>query len=145
MLYWAYGMNTNAVEMARRCPGARSLGSAVLLNHQLVFSHHCDVRPRWGGQVYGVLWQITRSNLAALDVLEGRPWYYDRDWVVVTTPDHSTHRALCYRMVDDLALSRPSASYLNCVSEGYRSHGIDQAQIAQALDYCRDQLALSLS
>jgi len=133
MLYFAYGCNTNPVEMSRRCPGSRSLGSAVLLNHQLVFSQHCDVRPRWGGQVYGVLWQITRSNLAALDALEGRPWYYDRDWVVVATPDHRAHRALCYRMVEDHAPARPSGSYLDCVTEGYRSHDIDRAQLWQAL------------
>lgn len=133
MLYWAYGMNTNCREMTRRCPGSRSLGSAVLLNHQLVFSQHCDVRPRFGGQVHGVLWQITRSNLAALDVLEGRPWYYDRDWVVVTTPDHSTHRALCYRMRQPGPLAPPSREYLSLVIQGYRENGLDTKQIQRAL------------
>ena len=40
MLYFAYGMNTNLGEMARRCPGAVSLGHARLIDHVFRFAFH---------------------------------------------------------------------------------------------------------
>lgn len=134
--YWAYGMNTNRQEMAGRCAGARALGVATLPGHEMVFSGHCDVRPREHSQVQGVLWVITRGCLAKLDSLEGRPWYYDRDWVTVYLPDGTAQRALCYRMVEPYPMERPGQSYLNCVAQGYLDHGLELNQIDRALALC---------
>jgi gamma-glutamylcyclotransferase (GGCT)/AIG2-like uncharacterized protein YtfP len=134
MLYFAYGMNTNQREMARRCARARSLGPAMLPDHELVISCHCDVRPRAQSQVQGVLWQITQQDLDQLDLLEGWPWYYDRDWVTVHAQDGSTVQALCYRMTEALEPSLPNQGYLNCVATGYRQHGLALTQLQQALD-----------
>lgn len=134
MLYFAYGCNTNQREMARRCARARSLGPAMLPDHALVISHHCDVRPRAQSQVQGVLWQITQQDLGQLDQLEGRPWYYDRNWVTVHAQDGSTVQALCYRMTEPLEPSLPHQGYLDCVATGYRQHGLDLDQLQQALD-----------
>jgi gamma-glutamylcyclotransferase len=77
MLYFAYGMNTNPGEMAHRCPGATSLGHARLINHAFRFAQHADVELTSDSFVDGVLWEINEQHLAALDLLEGYPHYYD--------------------------------------------------------------------
>ena len=78
MKYFAYGMNTNLDEMARRCPGSTSLGSAWIDDYELCFRTHCDIEHKPGARTYGVLWDINLDNLRALDVLEGYPHYYTR-------------------------------------------------------------------
>ena len=56
--YFAYGMNTNLDEMSYRCPTARPLGYATLLNHRFRFATHADVVPALESVVHGVLWEI---------------------------------------------------------------------------------------
>jgi gamma-glutamylcyclotransferase (GGCT)/AIG2-like uncharacterized protein YtfP len=97
MLYFAYGMNTNTEEMAHRCPGAKSLGHARLVNHSFRFARHADVEPCDNSFVDGVLWEITDQHLTALDQLEGYPFYYDRVASSVVHESRTFH-ALVYRM-----------------------------------------------
>jgi gamma-glutamylcyclotransferase (GGCT)/AIG2-like uncharacterized protein YtfP len=70
--YFAYGSNMAPAAMARRCPGARLLGPAVLAQHRfaIVRGGHGTVRPKARASVHGVLWRIGRSGEAALDRYE---------------------------------------------------------------------------
>ena len=58
MKYFAYGMNTNLEQMARRCPGAVCLGAAWINNYQFEFRHHADIQKQPGAVCHGVLWEI---------------------------------------------------------------------------------------
>src|SRR5271168_829150 len=72
-LYFAYGANTNASAMARRCPRSKALGPARLVRHRLVV-----MREGWltvardpRSAVHGVLWDLALADVAALDSYEG--------------------------------------------------------------------------
>lgn len=132
MLYFAYGMNTNPVEMARRCPAAKSLGHARLVNHSFRFAQHADVEPQSGSFVEGVLWEITEECLGALDQLEGYPLYYNRVTATVVHQARSYH-ALVYRMQPGQPDSEPTRGYYNLVVEGYRAHGVPTDQLENSV------------
>jgi gamma-glutamylcyclotransferase (GGCT)/AIG2-like uncharacterized protein YtfP len=132
MLYFAYGMNTNPGEMALRCPGAKSLGHARLINHSFRFAQHADVEPCDGSYVDGVLWDITDDNLKALDQLEGYPYYYDRVVSSVIQGARTFH-VLVYRMQPGRRDYGPPRGYYTLIQEGYRAHGVPTDQLENSL------------
>lgn len=71
-LYFAYGANMVRRDMARRCPGARCLGPAVLHGHRfaIIRGGHGTVLPERGACVHGLLWRIGRAGERALDRYE---------------------------------------------------------------------------
>ena len=131
MFYFAYGMNTNTAQMAQRCPGAISMGSATLLDHKFRFARHADVVPA-DSSVNGVLWLIDTDHLKSLDLLEGYPYYYGRDMLSVQYQGNIV-MAECYRMQPDNLDNYPSQAYLNMLSEGYKEHDVPWDQIEAAL------------
>ena len=71
-LYFAYGSNMNRAAMARRCPGARAVGPAVLEGHKFFvgIDGWGSVKPSAGDSVHGVLWRLTPRDVAALHAYE---------------------------------------------------------------------------
>lgn len=133
MLYFAYGMNTNPVDMAVRCPAAQNLGVASLLNHQLVFKYHADMVPSPGHIAVGVLWEITPECLESLDWCEGYPVYYSRKTVTVITRNESLQQAIMYYMLGDQSIAKPSDAYYHTVLAGYKYHNIPATYLDSAL------------
>jgi len=127
-LYFAYGMNTNATEMARRCPTSVMIGRGWLENYSLVFRTYADIEPAPEGRCWGVIWELGESDLKALDQLEGYPYHYTRFSVVAHT-EFGPEVCLVYQMVDQDYYAGPSAGYLSCIQEGYRTHGVPQDQL----------------
>lgn len=134
-LYFGYGMNTNLVEMAYRCPSARSRGPARLLNHAFRFATHADVVAAEGSYVDGVLWSITDQCLAKLDALEGFPHYYNRQEMAVEH-DGDVKNAIVYFMNPGVPDALPYQSYFDLVMEGYTQHQVPTDQLYNALDVC---------
>jgi gamma-glutamylcyclotransferase (GGCT)/AIG2-like uncharacterized protein YtfP len=132
MKYFAYGMNTNLKEMAQRCPDSQNLGTATLVGYRFRFAGHADIVPQLNGLVEGVLWEITDKCLAALDNLEGFPYYYDRKEVTVVGREGS-ETALVYYMTEGM----PSDDYQKMVMEGYRQNHIPVNQILESLSHLR--------
>ena len=132
-LMFSYGMNTNRDSMRRHCPGAISMGYAILLNHEFRFAMHADVVPNINSAVHGVLWLIDTDHLESLDQLEGYPYYYGRDILPVRYQDNIV-MAECYRMQPNSPVNYPSQSYLDMLSEGYEEHHVPWDQIEAALD-----------
>lgn len=128
MLYFAYGMNTNTQGMASRCPGAVAFGHARLLGHRFRFSGPADVQVDRRSYVDGVLWDITESCLASLDILEGYPYYYDRKYATVEYAQYK-HDALVYFMQPGNKSRPPSDGYFNTVLEGYTEFGVPTDQL----------------
>jgi gamma-glutamylcyclotransferase (GGCT)/AIG2-like uncharacterized protein YtfP len=134
MLYFGYGLNTNPEQMAYRCPQARSLGHARLINHSFRFAQFADVEPCAGSFVEGVLWEITEDCLRALDQLEGYPTFYNR---VVSSVVHEnrTYHALVYRMQPGQPDSLPTCGYYNLITQGYRAHGVPTEQLENSVAF----------
>jgi len=130
-LYFAYGMNTNREEMAYRCPNARAMGRAILPGYRFEFKSFATIVPDPKETVEGVLWTITESDEAALDVLEGYPEFYDKKSVRVIH-DNLTHIAMTYIMGPREQGHAPSDGYYRMVSEGYQAFGLNQRQLLDA-------------
>lgn len=78
--YFAYGANMVIEDMARRCLGASHLGVATLQDYRFLISDRggATVIRCPGSVVYGVLWSVSETDLAALDYYEGVPDFYRR-------------------------------------------------------------------
>ena len=133
MKYFAYGMNTNLAEMERRCPTAVSLGAAWIEDYEFVFRTHADIEESPGSICYGVLWDISKADLKALDMLEGYPYYYTRFRVRVNLGDHFVY-ALTYQMNDQTYIQEPGRGYLEMVTEGYQQNAVPTNQIDRAIN-----------
>jgi gamma-glutamylcyclotransferase (GGCT)/AIG2-like uncharacterized protein YtfP len=137
MKYFAYGMNTNLVQMRMRCPRAKSLGASYLPNHEFRFARHADVLPTPGFVTHGVLWEITEDCVQSLDLLEGYPDYYDRKTVTVIHQLQQVE-AMVYYMVGDLPDEAPSDGYVAMLRDGYFENRVPDRQINEALDFVRE-------
>lgn len=140
MLYFAYGMNTNAQGMAQRCPAAVSIGPARLLNHRFRFAGPADVQVNRFCSVDGVLWDITEDCLLALDALEGYPYFYGRKWARVEL-DGEICEALVYYMQPGNKNSPPSSGYFATVLEGYEHFDVPTQQLWKSVNFSTQILA----
>ncbi len=129
MRYFAYGSNMNLQQMASRCPGAPALGIARLPKHRVAFVNDAagftggvaTVVPDPISDVWGVLWDIDPSHLAALDEWEGYPTAYRRDPLTVLTPDPV--QALIY--IANLAIpQQPDPEHLQGILDGATGNGL---------------------
>ena len=132
MKYFAYGMNTNLSQMASRCPNAKSLGKAVLYNHEFRFARHADIIENPDYATHGVLWEITPECELSLDALEGYPTYYLKKIVNVFHNDKSVP-TMTYYMTGDLPDEYPANGYLEMLMDGYKEHSVDNTQIYSSL------------
>ncbi len=71
--YFAYGSNMNVTSMATRAPRSKMIGTAKLMRHTFVVTEggYASIVRHPGGVVYGVLWELALSDVAALDRYEG--------------------------------------------------------------------------
>ena len=142
MKYFSYGMNTNLASMAVRCPGAQSLGAAVLPHYEFEFKSFATIAPKMGAETNGVLWEITPECEKSLDRLEGYPVYYGKI-IVWVEHDGVLTPAMTYLMYPEEEPNYPSNSYVTMLEEGYTAHGISTDQINQALVQLNNHFGLT--
>jgi gamma-glutamylcyclotransferase (GGCT)/AIG2-like uncharacterized protein YtfP len=101
VLYFAYGSNLDAEQLARRCPSSRGLYRARLPDHRLDFTHFsrrwvggvADVLLHSGEEVWGAVYELAEADLARLDRYEAG---YDRVVLRVEADDGALHQAVSY-------------------------------------------------
>lgn len=71
-LYFAYGANLDVTAMAGRCPQARPVGLARLMNFRFLIMRDgvASVQREEGAVVHGLLWSLELSDVASLDIFE---------------------------------------------------------------------------
>ena len=132
-LYFAYGSNINLRQMEQRCPNAELAGPVTLENYELQFrgnSRMCGVAtivPKEGSSVPGVLWRLTPACEKSLDIYEGYPSLYDKQWVTVKNKAGRDIQVMAYVMTNEKTrpFSPPSLYYYNGIREGYKSFGFN--------------------
>ncbi len=146
--YFAYGSNMCTSRLAKRVPSARPLGAALLTKHVLEFhkqskdgSAKADAmytgRPE--NCVWGVVFEILKSERAKLDAAEGLRDGYQDKWVTVTMGDRD-HEALTYYATNTNSSLKPYSWYLRYVIEGAREHHLPMEYIAtiESIDSIED-------
>ena len=131
--YAAYGMNTEPSAMAFRTSTSVPIGSGLIRDHAFRFATHADVYPQPGAVTHVVLWEIDDAGLAALDIREGYPHYYDRKIVDVECGG-KTYQAIMYYMTPGHKEQPPYESYYKMLQSGYSTFGVPLTQIEDALE-----------
>ena len=146
-IYFAFGSNLSEVQMRRRCPSAVLVGTATLRGYRLVFAGFsvtwngsvATVLPARGESVPGVLYRVSREDLARLDRYEGAPFVYARRLRRVFDPRHAGRRAHVYELAAETLLGEPSPDYVLTILRAYRQHGLSLDALSSALAFSREK------
>lgn len=124
--YFAFGSNLNVEQMRARCPTSIVVSTARLDDWRLAFAGSSSlweghgvatIEEHPGASVPGVLYLVSRSDLARLDRWEGHPRAYVRQPVDVDIGD-VVIRVWTY-VKHGARLTRPCDEYLRAIAEGY--------------------------
>ena len=136
--YIAYGSNLSLRQMAARCPDAKVVGKAILLDWKLVFKVHATIEPAEGYYVPVLIWAISEADERNLDHYEGFPKYYIKQDIPVTAHSldgkhHKRITGMAYIMTDiRTELTPPVASYYATIYEGYDRFGFEKQILRDA-------------
>lgn len=137
IIYFAYGANLDLRGMNFRCPGYIKIAAAVLADYRLVFRGVADIEPAPGEKVYGALYRLTQTHLAALDRFEAYPMLYTRKIVTVTTNQNQSYDAIVYQMTSRCGYSEPGNGYLQIVISGCRDWNLPEDHIQTLINRAR--------
>ena len=135
ILYAAYGSNLHRKQMKTRCPDAICMGQGFLEDHQLVFGKKgfLDVVFCKGHKVPIGLFQVTQSDLQALDEYEEYPDLYDRIPVTIRMDQKTSEDAFLYKMNPYEKMEKPTQTYWTTIWEGYDDFSFDHQHLNEAL------------
>jgi gamma-glutamylcyclotransferase (GGCT)/AIG2-like uncharacterized protein YtfP len=141
--YFAYGSNMSEAVMSEKAPRHRYLGPARLDGYQLAFTRRsvktgtgvADVVRAPGSSVWGVLYEVHRSDFEKLDRMEGHGWAYGRREVTVRLgSDGSAHNADTYMVLEKEPMAvHPAPEYLDLLIHAARERGLPEAYISSLI------------
>lgn len=132
-IYMAYGSNLDKGQMTYRCPNAKAIGVMLLPDWRLVFRGVADIIPAKGCSCPVGLWDITSECERSLDVYEGYPRLYGKQY----WQDKDGKTYMAYTMNRD-GLTMPPRMYLDGIRRGYVDFGIDEKYLTEALDFTEE-------
>ena len=118
--YFAYGANIIAADMARRCPAAGEIGTAVLSGWRFVVGRrgYATIVPEPKAHVVGVVWSLTPACERPLDEFEEIDrGLFRRESIVV-----AGESTLIY-LARDAADGRPRPGYLEPIIAAATARG----------------------
>lgn len=147
--YIAYGSNLNIMQMQRRCPGADAVGSGWLGGYRLAFrgsktGAYLTLTPDPGGRVPVGVWRIRPEHERALDIYEGYPEFYRKEWMSVRVKPFHPEGApvvgltgMIYIMDENRPLGVPATQYVETCMIGYDCFGLNAAPLIRAVTEAR--------
>ena len=134
-LYFAYGPNMLKQQLRDRGIKPKRSFVAELRGHKLDFnkqgndgSGRANVERDGHKSVFGVVFDITTSDLNELDRYEGAPAHYRRQSITVAA-DNGRHSAITYVAVRKAEGLRPTAEYVRKIIEGAVEAGLPWSYI----------------
>ena len=118
--------------MARRCPTATIVGTAILKGWRLLFDGPASIERKQGYQVPVLIWDIQPEDEKSLDRYEGYPSYYRKEMLKVKVKDQIID-AMVYIMNTNKE-SQPGQFYYNVLDKGYERFGFDKRILEKALE-----------
>lgn len=119
-LHFSYGANMDRAGMAKRCPGAKALGRAILDGYRFVITSdgYASVTPARGCAVHGVVWRLTPRDLAALNSFESLSSGLYRSVPMPVLLGNARVRATVY--VGRAGEGKPKPGYLETIMDAAR-------------------------
>lgn len=144
-LYLAYGSNMSTEQMRHRCPDAKIIGTAEIKDYRLMYKGsktgaYATIEPEEGQKVPVLVWDISPTDEARLDLYEGFPtFYYKKEIPVEITTLEGDHlgedTAMVYIMDDRRTHGMPTPHYEGILREGYQRFNFDEEILDEALGY----------
>jgi gamma-glutamylcyclotransferase (GGCT)/AIG2-like uncharacterized protein YtfP len=132
--YFAYGSNLDVTQMLQRCPSAKFIGKAVLNNHRLEIRKHMDIDQVQGEQVEGIVYSMTKQDIAVLDRYEGVPYSYNKLRVTVKVGNLIVPNVVSYmKNKANIEYILPTKVYYNRVRNGLIFWGLSTKPLETAL------------
>jgi gamma-glutamylcyclotransferase (GGCT)/AIG2-like uncharacterized protein YtfP len=129
--YIAYGSNLNLLQMGKRCPTAKVIGTTMLDGWQLTFRGVATIEPKPYAQTPVAIWEIDKDSEYALDLYEGYPRLYRKETMPVNI-DGKTIQAMVYIMNSGKPCM-PSKYYFDVIRQGYIDTGLNENYLFDAL------------
>ena len=133
-LYFAYGSNLCHGQMKNRCRDSKYIKKIFLKSYELFF---CTVNRGYGvanivkktsSQVPGGLWQISKNDEKALDIYEGYPTLYEKDFF-----EFNNEKVMFYIIKRKHLFKSPKREYLDIINQGYLDCNLDRKYLAKSL------------
>jgi len=129
--YFAYGSNLSKERLRRRIGEWMEEHNATLKGFRLTFaksysghtSGKADIKPDPSGEVKGVIYSVTESQLSKLDKYEGVGIGVYRRKRVNVESEGKLVSATTYVMVREICPLKPSNEYLEHILKGLEEHG----------------------
>lgn len=143
-IYLAYGSNLNIKQMGDRCPDAIKIGVGKIENYKLNFrgtrrgSGVANIERCKGASVPVGIWAISKNDELSLDMYEGYPYLYMKDYLRFTYEDKD-YIGLAYIMRPGHPEIMPSTVYEGTIREGYKDFGIETDPLDAAVEYSIDK------
>jgi gamma-glutamylcyclotransferase (GGCT)/AIG2-like uncharacterized protein YtfP len=127
--YFAYGSNLDLLQMKNRCPSSELISKGMLPDYRLTFNKYsggwnggvADVVQHAGSEVWGLVFEISDSDLDRLDSYEGyhkdRTSLYKRWKAVIDTPDGQVRDVWVYTVVEKEKFVQPTFEYLQIIRD----------------------------
>ncbi|WP_269814561.1 gamma-glutamylcyclotransferase family protein [Amphritea pacifica] len=139
MYYFAYGSNMSLARLQQRVPGARVVGCYFLDGHDLRFhkagqdgSAKCDALYTGNDdRIYGVVFDIPRSEKPALDRAEGLGVGYGEKVVSLQNQQGEQLEAITYFALQIDPSLKPYSWYVHHVLVGAREAGLPSDYIGR--------------
>ena len=138
-IYLAYGSNLNMEQMKYRCPDAKAVGASVIEGFKLNFrgtrrgSGFANIERCRGSRVPVGIWKISSDDELNLDMYEGYPHLYIKDYVAFNY-GNKTYTGLVYIMRPGHPVLAPAKWYEDTIRTGYYDFGIDTQPLDDALE-----------
>jgi hypothetical protein len=129
--YFAFGSNMDVEQMSHRCPDAKKISVATLVDYRFAINDRgvATVIPTSGVNTEGVLWSISPDDKVKLDRYEGvKSGHYFCESVQVTTATGSVLALIYIATSQKPGTARPG--YMeNIVRVARAEHGIAEAHM----------------
>lgn len=132
MYYFAYGANTNIDNMNMRCPKAQHVSKISIPNYELVFKTVADIEFKKGATCEGVIWDITTACESALDIYEGFPNLYRKEYFDIVIDDQ-VHELMFYKMNRD-EYGLPYEQYFQTILQGYLDNDLNTDLLYESVE-----------
>ena len=127
--YFAYGSNLDLPQMKRRCPSSKLISKGSLSGYRLTFNRFssgwgggvADVIQKQGSKVWGLVFEISDSDLERLDRYEGyykdQNSLYERWKAAIDTPNGQVCDVWVYTVVEKQKFVPPTSEYLQIIKD----------------------------
>lgn len=133
-LYFAYGSNMDVDAMAARCPRSTAVGPARLPRHRFALTRRgfATVVRDARQEVWGILWDLALSDVAALDRWEevGAGLYAKTTQAVIRERGRAVQALIYIAKAPDAAGRLASAGYAEAIFRAAQGHGFPPAYLA---------------